>query len=121
MNKEEVIKILENNPDHVFKESDLPSGFFRVGRASGELNISNEVFYIYTYLEDHRNFSLMASTIPQVINYYDVDENGVGFYGRDCNTYIYLGTLEELIDFTRKEGDVVLGSSCIYIYDDYIE
>ena len=35
--------------------------------------------------------------------------------------FIEFDTLEELINFTKEEGEIIMDSSQITIYDDYVE
>ena len=132
MRKEDVCKVLSDNPEHIFKKCDLPSGFFTIDRASGgDLCVSNEVFVINTHRVDSRNCSIAvvrdlthrwcADFLSHGFGHSEVDGCAVRYYGSDCDEYIYLGSLNELIDFTKEHGSLVLDVAGIFIYDDYLE
>ena len=42
-------------------------------------------------------------------------------YEKDGDWYIKINSLEELIELTKKEGEIIIGGDYLEIYDDFRE
>lgn len=72
----------------------------------------------YTKEEFHEKFEQYGFTLNKCCSHLDGDR----FIMEDLNAHIEISSLEELLAFTNKVGDIIIqNGNHIIIYDDYVE